>query len=149
VRSAWDAGEPAPLSLRPLYRTWEAMRPNSGLLIHRLRQEPGDLYHFHLGMDESEIPRGHPVPEFLVPGLIQVVGHTRTRRVHRLVGIRQGQEPPYQTAGLPLALDLLPEDSWWLAPLTERQGEPALARIIYSDVWEWGARQPTMCSWWR
>lgn len=134
VRASWEAGCLVPLVFRH-HAAWEPMQPSSGLLVHRPRSDPrDDRHHNHLGLDEPIFPRSLPVAEFLVPGLVQVVGHTRTNRLPQMVGTWQGCEPPVYSYRQPLALDRIADDGEVLAPLSERLGQPYSSRVVYADV---------------
>jgi hypothetical protein len=134
VRASWQTGCLVPLVFRH-HAAWEPMRPSSGLLVHRPRSNPrDDRHHHHLGLDEPIFPRSLPVAEFLVPGLVQVVGHARTNRIPRMIGAWQGRQPAIESYRQPLALDLVADDGEVLAPLSERRGQPCVSRVIYADV---------------
>jgi hypothetical protein len=134
ARPAWEAGCLAPLTFRH-HAAWEPLRPSSGLLVHRPRSDPGeDRHHHHLGLDEPVFPRSLLMAEFLVPCLVQIVGHTRANRIPRMVGAWHGRESPIFTYGQPLAIDLVADDGEVVATLDQRLPYRALSRVIYTDV---------------
>ena len=135
VRPAWIRNDPVPLDLRPLYQTWEPLRPNGGLLIHRPCRDPSrDRHHHDLGLGESVLPRSVPPEEFLLPGLIQIVGHTRTARCPRLMGGWQGATPLAETPGRPLVLERDDAEAYRLVTISERSPGKFRSSVIFTDV---------------
>lgn len=135
VRPSWMRNDHELLDLQPLYQTWEPMRPNGGFLIHRPRRDSDrDRYHHEIGLDESGLPRSVPPEEFLWPGLIQIVGHTRTIRCQRLLGGWQGAAPLAETPGRPLVLELDDAQSPRLVTITERSSGRICSSVIFTDV---------------
>jgi hypothetical protein len=134
VRPSWASGGNTPLAFRH-HAAWEPLRPASGVLVHRPRTEPAeDRRYHHLGLAEPRYDPAPPMTEFLVPGLVQVVGHYRTLGLWRAVGTWGGRYSFDRGVSQPLAIDLIAEAGEVVAPLTERLGRPIHSRVIATHV---------------